>query len=131
MAEMTTQDIIKNCDELKGSRQPWKEVYAKLHMSVKTNKFRIFRSGNTLFWVKIISPGVGQVFAFNVDPQEKFFANVLEFLKALKVAKYTEVRAVMPAPGLFRQLQRAGCVVYLEKLLNTDGPESFKGTIHV
>jgi phosphoribosylpyrophosphate synthetase len=131
MAEMTTQNIIKNCDELKGSKQNWKEVYAKLHVSVKANKFRIFRAGNTLFWVKLLEPGTGQVFAFNADPKEKFFENVLQFLKALKAVKYTEITAVMPVPGLFRQLQRAGYAVDVEKIPSVEGPASFKGTIHV
>ena len=131
MAEMTTQNIIKNCDELKGSRQDWKDVYTKLHVSVKTNKFRIFRAGNTLFWVKLLEPGTGQVFVFNADSKEKFFENALQFLKALKAVKYTEIIAIAPAPGLFRQIQRAGYDVDIEKMSSTEGPASFKGTIHV
>lgn len=131
MAEMTTQDIVKNCDELKGSGQDWQHVYANLQLSVKTPEYRIFRTGNTLFWVHIQSPGVGQVFAFNADPKDKLFQNVLEFLKAMKVAKYTQLQTVMPTTVLFKQLQQAGYSVEVEPLRNQTGPLSFKGVINV
>ena len=131
MAEMTPQDIVKNCDELKGSNLKWQEVYVKLLASTKANTHRIFRTGNTLFWVHIQNPGVGQVFTFNADPKAKMLQNVLEFLKAMKVAKYTTLTAVMPTAGLFKRLQAAGYTVEIQLLQTSAGPISFKGTIHV
>jgi len=131
MKEMSTQYIIKNCDELKGSGQDWQRVYATLQASVKTPEYRIFRTGNTLFWVHIISPGVGQVFAFNADPKTKLFSNVLEFLKAMKVAKYTQLQTVMPATALFTRLQGEGYSVEVTPLRDQAGPIRFKGVINV
>lgn len=131
MAEMTTQDIVKNCDELKGSGQDWQHVYANLQLSAKTPEYRIFRTGNTLFWVHIQSPGVGQVFAFNADHKAKLFQNVLEFLKAMKVAKYTKLVMVMPTVGMFKQLQGKGYAVDVSPIKTTASPLKFKGIIHV
>lgn len=127
MENMTPQDIVKNSDTLKGSGQDWKHVYANLHLSVKTPEYRIFRAGNTLFWVHIDSPGVGQVYTFNADPQAQLFDNVQEFLQAMKVAKYTELYALAPDPMLFTRLQQAGYDVSIEQL----SAGAFKGTIHV
>lgn len=131
MAEMTPQDIVKNCDELKGSGQDWKQVYVKLLASTKANTHRIFRTGNTLFWVHIVSPGVGQAFAFNADPKDQLVANVLEFLAALKAAKYKTVSTVIPTTAIFTRLQKEGYAVDIERRRTAAGPIKFKGTIHV
>ena len=131
MAEMTTQDIIKNCDELKGSGQDWQRVYANLQLSVKKPEYRIFRTGNTLFWVHIQSPGVGQVFVFNADPKEKLFDNVLEFLKAMKVAKYNTLSTVVPTAAMAIRLQQAGYDATVERRRTAEGPIKFKVTLNV
>lgn len=131
MAQMTTQDIVKNSDTVKESGQDWEKVYATLHTSVKSPDYRIFRTNNTLFWVHILSPGVAQVFAFNADPKEKLIPNILEFLKTMKIANYTTLNAVMTNFGLFKRLQREGYQVEIEQLPSSSGPAIFKGTIHV
>jgi hypothetical protein len=131
MAEMTTQDLIKNCNELEGSDEDWKRVYANLQLSVKTPEYRIFRAGNTLFWVRIISSGVGQVFVFNADPKDKLFSNVLEFLRAMKIAEYTQLHTVLPSEDAFIRIREAGYVVDVKPFRTAQGPIKFKGTVHV
>jgi hypothetical protein len=92
--QMTTQDIVKNSDEVKRYKMDWEKIYVTLANAVKTNKYRILRSGNTLFVIKIIDPEFAELATFNAESSFKnYVRNIKEFLKAVEVAGYKRIRA--------------------------------------
>lgn len=107
--EMTTQDIVKNSDEVKRGKLDWKKIYAGLAEVVKTDKYRIIRSGNTLFLIKILEPHVAAMTAFNAEKSFKnYIRNVKDFLKAMEIAGYKEVKAVGVNIQMINLMKNAG-----------------------
>ena len=131
MAEMTTQDIVKNSDEVRDQNLDWKQVYTRLHNASASNKYRIFRTNNTLFLVKIMENNVGQVFTFNADAKNKLISNVLEFLKALKVAKYKIAILSTKDEQLFNSLKQNKFRVDIREQKDENNEVVFQGAIHV
>ena len=131
MAEMTTQDIVKNSDEVRDQNLDWKQVYTRLHNASASNKYRIFRTNNTLFLVKIMENNVGQVFTFNADAKNKLISNVLEFLKALKVAKYKIAILSTKDEQLFNSLKQNKFRVDIREQQDENNEVVFQGAIHV
>ena len=129
---MTTQDIVKNCDELKDSGQDWKQVYAALHSMLESNQYRIMRAGNTLFLIKLLEQGTAQMFVFNADGQKNFLRNTKEFFKAMKAAKFHTVFGITENPQIIKMLQHTGYEVDVEDAgKNSKGRPLYKGTLHV
>ena len=131
MAEMTTQDIVKNSDEVRDQNLDWKQVYTRLHNASASNKYRIFRTNNTLFLVKIMENNVGQVFTFNADAKNKLISNVLEFLKALKAAKYKIAILSTKDEQLFNLLKQNKIEVIVREQKDENNEVVFRGAIHV
>jgi hypothetical protein len=112
--EMTTQDIVKNSDEIKNMDISWEKMYAILHEAVKSNKYRILRSGNTLFVIKILSSTEAQLNVFNAEKSFKdYIRNIKEFGKAMEKAGYKKLSArganiqmvnILSFPNLLRSL---------------------------
>jgi hypothetical protein len=131
-SEMTTQDIVKNCDEIKDSGQDWKQVYASLHAMIESNQYRIVRAGNTLFLIKLLGQGTAQMFVFNADSQKKFLRNTKEFFKAMKVAKFHTVFGITENPQMIKMLQHTGYNIDVENAGTDDkGNPLYKGIAHV
>jgi hypothetical protein len=129
---MTTQDIIKNCNELKDSEQDWKQVYVVLHKSLESNKYRILRSGNTLFWIKIIEPKIAQMFVFNADTNKNFFRNMKEFAHAMDKAGYKKVFGVTHNTQIINLIKRLDYPVTVEDAgVDDKGRKLYKGTVNV
>lgn len=92
--EMTTQDIVKNSDEIKNMDISWEKMYALLHEAIKSNKYRVLRSGNTLFLIKIISETEAQLNVFNAEKSFKdYVRNIRDFGKAMINAGYKKLTA--------------------------------------
>jgi hypothetical protein len=92
--QMTTQDIVKNSDEIKNMDISWEKMYAILHEAIKSNKYRILRSGNTLFVIKILSDTEAQLNVFNAEKSFKdYIRNIKEFGKAMEKAGYKKLSA--------------------------------------
>jgi hypothetical protein len=131
MAEMTTQDIVKNCDEVKEGKLDWLKVYAILTEALKTNKYRMLRTNNTLFLIRIDSPGVAQMYIFNADTKHRLMGNMREFLKAMQVAKYNTVYGETHNVQVLRLLERAGFPGKIEQIESPNGKPLFRGTMNV
>jgi len=131
-ATMSTQDIVKNCDEIKDSGQDWRQAYAALHSMLESNQYRIMRAGNTLFLIKLLEQGTAQMFVFNADSPKNFLKNTKEFFKAMKAAKFHTVFGITENPQIIKMLQHTGYEVDVENVGNDDkGQPLYKGTVHV
>jgi len=131
MAEMTTQDIVKNSDEVRDHNLDWERTYASLVLAVRSNEYRVFRTNNTLFLIHIDSPGVAQVYTFNADSKHRFLGNMKEFLKAMEVAKYHTVYGITDSEQMLRVMERAGFNGKIEQMGMENGKPMFKGTMNV
>jgi hypothetical protein len=131
-ATMSTQDIVKNCDEIKDSGQDWKQAYAALHSMLESNQYRIMRAGNTLFLIKLLEQGTAQMFVFNADSPKNFLKNTKEFFKAMKAAKFHTVFGVTENLQSIKMLQNIGFKVNIENAGTDDnGQPLYKGIVHV
>jgi hypothetical protein len=129
---MTTQDIVKNCTEVKENKLDWKKVYASVYQSVATNKYRVFRQGNTLFWIRIDSPGVAQMFVLNADSYKHLLRNTSDFIQAMHRAHYQTIYGETVDLNLLNFLKRAGHTVDIQPAgTDAKGRPLFKGAIHV
>ena len=107
--EMSTQDIVKNSDEVKRYKMDWEEIYVLLANAVKTNKYRILRSGNTLFVIKIIDPEFAELATFNAEDSFKTYVrNIKEFLNAAEVAGYKKIKAKNVNIQMINLMKKAG-----------------------
>jgi len=130
--QMTTQEIIRNCDELRGSKLDWKQVYVNLHASVQSNKYRIMRCNNTLFWYKLLDKGSAQMFIFNADTQRNFLKNFKEFANAMKSSGYHTVFGITTNPQLFTMISRMGIQIDVEDAgVDDQNRPLYKGVAHV
>jgi hypothetical protein len=132
MTRMTTQEIIKNSQELKDSDMDWKKMYAILLNSVKTNKSRIMRNDNTLFWYRIDEPGVAQMYVFNADTYKNLLRSMQGFAKAMHIAGFKKVYGETHDMNILSLIQRIGFPVDIEKI-GTDekGRQIYRGTVNV
>jgi hypothetical protein len=83
IGRMSTQEIFRNSKELNRSGEDWRIAYAKAFQVLQTPKFRMMRSGNTLFIYEITKPSVAKMFIVNADSPKKFLRNLKEFAKAM------------------------------------------------
>jgi hypothetical protein len=130
--QMTTQDIIKNCDEIKDSNQDWKQIYAVLHHMIESNQYRVVRNGNTLFLIKLLGSGTAQMFVFNADTPKNFLRNMKEFFKAMKVGKFHTVFGITENMKIIDMLKHVGFQVDIENAgVDEKGRPLYKGIVHV
>jgi hypothetical protein len=130
--QMTTQQIVRNCDELRNSKADWRNVYVALHYSIKSNKYRIMRCNNTLFWYRIDSPTAAQLFIFNADSGRKLIRNLHEFIKAMIKVGFKTIYGVTGEPQMIQTLRNSGYPTDVEHMdQDENGQEQYKVTINV
>jgi len=129
---MTTQEIVKNSNEVKESGIDWKKAYLVLHQSIESNQYRVVRNGNTLFWFRIDSPSVAQMYVFNADSYKNLFRNFKEFAKAMHVAGFKTVYGDTSDVNILNLIKRIGFPVDVQ-LIGTDdkGKKLYRGTVNV
>lgn len=129
---MTVQDLVKNSTEVKESGQDWKRIYAILTEALKTNKYRILRSGNTLCLLKLIEPQHAQMFLFNADTNKNLLRNMKEFAKALDVAGFKQVFGETHDLQMISLIKRIGYPVTVEDAgKDNHGRKIYRGTVNV
>ena len=129
---MTVQDLVKNSTEVKESGEDWKRVYAILSEALKTNQYRILRSGNTLCLIKLLAPHEAQMFLFNADTNKNLLRNMKEFAKALDVAGFKKVFGETHDMQMINLIKRIGYPVDVENAGKDDqGRKLYRGTVNV
>lgn len=130
--EMTTQDIIKNCQELKDSGVDWKKMYAILRESINSNQYRMMRSGNTLFWYRLDEPKVAQMYVFNADSYKNLMRNMQEFAKAMHLSGFKKVYGETHDMNIIKLIERIGFPVNVETVgQDAQGRQIYRGTVNV
>lgn len=129
---MTTQEIIRDCDEFRNTNIDWKNAYASLHDSLESGKYRIMRSNNTLFWYKILDKGSAQMFIFNADTQKNFLRNIKDFVKAMQKAGFHTIIGITTNPQIFNMFSRLGIQIDIEDAgVDDKNRPLLKGVAHV
>ena len=129
---MTTQEIVKNSNEVKKSKQDWKKVYAVVYQSLETNEYRVLRKGNTLFWIHIDEPNVAQMYVFNADSYKNLFRNMKDFADAMHVAGYKRVYGDTSDMNILNLIKRIGYSVDVQPIgKDDDGKQIYRGTVNV
>jgi hypothetical protein len=130
--QMSTQDIVRNSDEVRKSGMDWKKVYVMLHQSVESNKYRIMRCNNTLFWYRIDKEGEAQIFFLNADSGRKLMRNFQEFGKAMVKCGFKKVYGVTADPKIIQALRSFGYPTDVESVgEDQNGQEQYKVTVNV
>lgn len=132
MQEMTVQDLVKNSTEVKESGEDWKYVYGVLSEALKTNQYRILRSGNTLCLIKLLAPHEAQMFLFNADTNKNLLRNMKEFAKALDVAGFKKVFGETHDLQMINMIKRIGYPVDVQDAgKDSQGRKIYRGTVNV
>jgi hypothetical protein len=130
--QMTTQDIVRNCDEVRNAKVNWEKVYVVLYKSVESNKYRIMRCNNTLFWYRIDSKTAAQLWIFNADSGRKLIRNLHEFVKAMIKVGFKTIYGVTIEPQMIQTMRNAGYPTDVEHVgEDENGQEQYKVTINV
>jgi hypothetical protein len=130
--QMTTQEIVKNSTEVKQNDLDWEQVYVALHKSIASNKYRMFRQGNTLFWIRIDEPGVAQMFVLNADSYKNLLRNTRDFMQAMHRAHYQTIYGETIDINLLNYLKREGFPVDIQQIGQDAKMRTlYKGTINV
>lgn len=128
----STQDIIKESDEVKEMGMDWKRVYAAVALSIQNNTHRVMRSGNTLLWIKLLPQKTVQMYVFNADTQKNFLKNMKEFAKALDKSGFESVFGETHNMQLIEMMKRLGYPVKVEQVGTDDqGRTIYRGTVDV
>jgi hypothetical protein len=128
----STQDIIKESDEVKEMGMDWKRVYAAVALSIQNNTHRVMRSGNTLLWIKLLPQKTAQMYVFNADTQKNFLKNMKEFAKALDKSGFESVFGETHNMQLIEMMKRLGYPVKVEQVGTDDqGRTIYRGTVDV
>ena len=128
----STQDIIKESDEVKELGVDWKRVYAAVALSIQNNTHRVMRSGNTLLWIKLLPQKTAQMYVFNADTQKNFLKNMKEFAKALDKSGFETVFGETHNMQLIEMMKRLGYPVKVEQVGTDDeGRTIYRGTVNV
>lgn len=128
----STQDIIKESDEVKEMGMDWKRVYAAVALSIQNNTHRVMRSGDTLLWVKLLPQKTAQMYVFNADTQKNFLKNMKEFAKALDKSGFESVFGETHNMQLIEMMKRLGYPVKVEQVGTDDqGRTIYRGTVDV
>jgi len=129
---MSTQDIVKDSTEVKESGMDWRKAYAAIYQSIQSPKYRVIRHNNTLFWYRIDSPGVAQMFVFNADSYKNLFRNFKEFAKAMHVAGFKTVYGDTHDLNIINLIKRIGFPVNVQMIgLDSKGRKLYRGTVNV
>jgi len=107
MAKMTTQEIIAK--SVGRSGQDPQQVHAQMtQLALSDPKFRIMRSGNTLFSYYNQGNGNALVAMDTAATPRELVKDVGEFAKAMKVAKFKQGKFEIGNPQIEKVLKMAG-----------------------
>lgn len=130
--EMTNQEIIKNSKEVKEGDMPWEEVYAYLIEMVKSNKYRILRSGNVLFLIKLLGNDEVQMYVFNADSDKNFYRAFKDFMQAIKKIGFKKLIGETKDLQLLKWIEKHYGNTTIEKLPSEEGlPTLYRGVLNV
>ena len=104
---MTTQEIVQQSLARTDPGADWKIVYAYMYAGIKSNKFRILRCGNSLFFYKVESPIASNVHLCTTDKQDKLLLALREFFISLKICKFKKIVATVKDPTIIRLIRMA------------------------
>ena len=111
---------------------PWEEVYTSLIKMVKTNKYRIFRSGNVLFLIKLLGNDEIQMYVFNADSGKNFYRAFKDFMQAIKKIGFKKLIGETEDLQLLKWLQKNFGNTTIEQLPSKEGtPTLYKGIVNV
>jgi len=128
----STQDIIKESDEVQEMGMDWKRVYAAVALSIQNNTHRVMRSGDTLLWIKLLPQKTAQMYVFNADTQKNFLKNMKEFAKALDKSGFESVFGETHNMQIIEMMKRLGYPVKVEQVGTDDqGRTIYRGTVDV
>ena len=129
---MSTQDIVKDSTEVKESGMDWRKAYAAIYQSIQSPNYRIIRHNNTLFWYRIDSPGIAQMFVFNADSYKNLFRNFKEFAKAMHVAGFKTVYGDTHDLNIVNLIKRIGFPVDVQMIgVDKKGRKLYRGPVNV
>lgn len=117
MAKMQPIEILQH--SLARSGQDPKRIYAAMTKLVHDDpKFRIMRSGNSLFSYYNLGNGTVDVAMDTAATPQELVKDVKEFAKAMKVAKFHTGRFHMSNPQIERVLKMAGLKYKIQPMPN-------------
>ena len=129
---MTPQEVIKNSTEIKESGQDWKKVYVALHQCIESNEYRVLRSGNTLFLIKLLAEHEAQMFLFNADTNKHLLRNMREFAKAMHKAGFKKVFGETHDIHMINAIKHIGFPVDVTDAgIDAQGRKMYRGTVNV
>lgn len=130
--QMTTQEIIRDSDEVKEAKADWKQVYAAVYTTIQQNTHRVLRHGNTLAWIELLPDDVARLFIFNADTHKNFLKNMKEFAKALDRGGFKSVFGETHNPQMIEVMKRLGYPVTVETVgTDNQGRTIYRGTVNV
>jgi hypothetical protein len=130
--QMSTQDIVKNSQEMKGAGIGWQQTYVGIHKLLESNEFRILRAGNTLFLIRILNPQEAAMFVFDADTPRHFLRNFKEFMQAMQKCGYKRVSGITGNTQIFEMVRKAGFPIVVEPTgQESGGKKLYKGTVDI
>jgi hypothetical protein len=115
MARMTADEIIAK--SISGSGQDPKKIRQQMaYLVQKDPKFRVMRSGNTLFSYYNLGNGNVDVAMDTAATPRELVKDVKEFFKAMKIAKFKRGRFVMDNPQIEKVLKMSGIQYKLQPM---------------
>jgi hypothetical protein len=118
---LSVQEIIKRSPTTALFGKDWKHVYAAIHHLLQGNEYRSFRTGNTLFLLKILQPSVGELFVFSADKYQDLLKHFKELAQALIKANYTQVIGVTDDTETIQAVKKMGFPHTIERVGNPVG----------
>ena len=129
---MSTQDIVRNADEVRKSGLDWKKVYVLLRHSLESGQYRMMRCNNTLFWYRIDKKGEAQIFLLNADSARKLIRNFQEFGKAMVNSGFKKIYGITTDQKIIQALRSFGYSTDVEHIgEDENGQEQYKVTVNV
>jgi hypothetical protein len=109
---MTTQEIVQKSLAKSEPNEDWKRAYSAIYHALQTDKFRMFRHGDTLLFFKVEPPIASNIHIFSADDPNKLMEAFLGFAKSFKVSKYQKMTGRLPVKDttLLRFMRRANNV---------------------
>jgi hypothetical protein len=109
--------ILEN--SMKGSKQDPKRIHAAMASLVKKDpKFRVMRANNTLFSYYNLGNGNIDMSMDTADNPRDLVDSIKQFAKALKVAKFKNVKFQMNNPQVEKILKMTGLQYQLQPMPN-------------
>jgi hypothetical protein len=104
---MSPAEIVKQVAEKEGGMS-WKNAYAGLVTAVKSPKFRILRSNNSLFPYSINGNGVITGHIISADDPQTMVKSLQEIKKALTVVGFKQLKSSTNKTEILNAYKQAG-----------------------